>query len=96
MFSQQAYELSKPAEQRSYDAEIIPFPIRSSVGKLAVRAFARNKQKDNPIESELANEAIAVHQGSGSTRYLSRRAPSLSVAPHSTEYNMRAKELLNR
>ncbi len=38
---------------------------------------------------------IAVHQGSGSNRYLTRQSQTLSAPANSHEYNMRVAELRN-
>ena len=86
-----------PPELEARGAEIILFPVSAGVGEVAVGAFAGSNERENPLDpATLAASGIAVHQGSGRDRYFTRRTQTLSAAPHSPEYNMRARELRSR
>lgn len=97
MSAVEAYEQIQPPEQEARGAKIIPFPVRPGVGELAVGAFAGSQERENPLDSAvLAGIGIAVHQGSGSNMYITRRKRIPSAAPYSQEYNVRTRELHNR
>lgn len=90
----QAYEQRQPSTGE---------PL-TPVGREFVGTFPTSEAGDAKVipfpvkgvgEVALGSE-IVVHQGSGSNRYLTRQSQTLSAAPNSHEYSMRARELANR
>lgn len=83
MSAQEAYEHIQPPGNESISPETLGAKIIPFPVRAGVGGLA------------VGNE-IAVHQGSGTNRYLTRRMQTLSAPPNSHVYSERVKELGNK